>query len=70
MEINSGKRIGRPPRNEENFGAVREAIAEGCSLYETVRRTGVSMYIVNKLKRELRSSGVTASAAAGKQWQG
>lgn len=58
MESDIPKAIGRPPRNGRDHDPVREAIVEGCSLYETVRRTGVSMSMFYRLKRELRQSGL------------
>jgi hypothetical protein len=61
MEGGCRRPIGRPPRNGYDHDPVRDAILEGCSLYETVRRTGVSMYMFYRLKKELQQSGLLAN---------
>jgi hypothetical protein len=47
------KKIGRPLRNGSNLNAARQAILNGCSMYETARLSGISMYTFRRLRKEL-----------------
>ena len=59
MSSESGKRIGRPLRTGSDLDIAREAILGGCSMYETACRSGISMYMFHRLRKELREEIAT-----------
>lgn len=58
MSSDSGK-IGRPLRTGSDLDAAREAILCGCNMYETACRSGISMYMFHRLRKELREEFAT-----------
>jgi hypothetical protein len=54
--------IGRPLRKGSDLEGARNAILSGCSMYETVRRSGISMYTFYRLRKELRTAQMRISS--------
>lgn len=53
----SGRPLGRPRLSEEVLSTVRRSVLAGDSLYQTVRKTGVGMGTVTRIRKELRAEG-------------
>lgn len=61
----TAKKIGRPLRKGSNLDVAREAILNGCSIYETACLAGISMYMFGRLRKELRlGDAITASGSS------
>lgn len=64
----SGRPFGRPRLSEETLDAVRQSILAGDSLHQTVRKTGVGMGTVTRLRKELKAQRPNGCPPSPRHW--